>query len=215
MRLAILLLVLLLAACSSNPNIRLYDGAERSPDQLLLVEVPSTLEILSINERKLDGVNRLFTMEDRTLQLLPGEYRIVAFYKEVFDVPPSGHQVVRSDPTQFRVVGSAGSRHRLDFEAPATLDEARKLARNFRGYSLNLASGERRDSEATGLVHQGLLGITAATPAASHSTVAPLPPVETTPAATLDQLDLLKAGWRTATAEERRAFLRWIAEQAE
>ncbi|MFN3713811.1 MAG: DUF2057 family protein [Alcanivoracaceae bacterium] len=214
MRLPILLLICLLTACSSNPNIRLYDGAELSADQLLVVEVPSRLEIVSINERKVDGVNRMFTMEDRALQLLPGEYRIVAFYKDVFDMAPSGHQVVRSDLTEFRVAGVAGSRHRLDFEAPATLDEARVMARNFTGYSIDLSSGERRNSEPSGLVNQGLLGITAASATVSHATVAPLPAAGQQ-TESLDQLDLLKAGWRTATAEERRAFLRWIAEQGD
>jgi uncharacterized protein len=215
MRLLFLLMIGLLTACSSNPNIRLYEGAERPADQLLAVEVPSQLEIVSINEHKVDGVNRMFTMEDRTLQLLPGEYRIVAFYKDVFDMPPSGHQVVRSDPTLYRIAGAAGSRHRLAFDAPANLDEARVMARHFRGYSLDLASGERRDSEATGLVNQGLLGISAGSANVSHATVAPLPQPAGEKTGSLDQLDLLKAGWRTATGEERRAFLRWIAEQGD
>jgi uncharacterized protein len=208
MRVLLLSLLCLISACASQADIRLYEGPTRPAAQLVEIEVPAELEILTINERRIERANRIFSMHPRTLQLEPGNYRIVAFYKDIFEVPPSGHEVVRSDPTLFRIDGAAGSRYRLGFDAPADLDAAKQMARNFTGWHLNLDSGEQHPGIATGLTHHGLLGGITANQAPMSSTRA-VPDA----AAGLDQLDLLKAIWRNANDEERRLFLRWIAEQ--
>ena len=102
---------------------------------------------------------------------------------------------------------TAGSRYRLSFDEPADVDEAREMAKNFAGYSLNLATAEQRPTEASGMMmSQGFLTIQSAPEAASVSSVAPESD------SGLSHIDLLKASWQNATAEERRAFLRWIAE---
>ena len=203
----ILLTLMTLAACARSPDIKLYEGADQPAEKLLLVDVPVELEIVVINERRVEGINKLFSLDDRTLHLQPGEYRIIAYYKNLFELSGNNHEVVKSDPVMYRVSGAAGSRHRLSFDEPADVDEAREMAKNFAGYSLNLATAEQRPTEASGMMlSQGFLTIQSAPEVASVSTVAPEND------AGLSHIDLLKASWQSATAEERRAFLRWIAE---
>ena len=202
-----MLALTILTACASSPDIKLYEGADLPAEKLLLVDVPMELEIVVVNERRVEGINKLFTLGDRTLHLQPGDYRIIAYYKNLFELPGNNHEVVKSDPVLYRLSGTAGSRYRLGFDEPANVDEARQMAKNFAGYSLNLATAEQRPTEASGmLMSQGFLTIQSAPEVASVSTVAP------DADSGLSHIDLLKASWQNATAEERRAFLRWIAE---
>jgi uncharacterized protein len=202
-----LLTLMLLTACASSPDIKLYEGADLPAEQLLLVDVPMELEIVVINERKVDGINKLFSLGDRTLHLRPGNYRIIAYYKNLFELPGNNHEVVKSAPVLYRISGAAGSRYRLSFDEPADVDEAREMAKNFAGYSLNLATAEQHPTEASGMMmNQGFLTFQSAPEVASVSSVAPAAD------SGLSHIDLLKASWQNATAEERRAFLRWIAE---
>src|SRR5690606_27847635 len=73
MRIVIVLLSLLVTACSTSPVVKLYDGADRPAGELLTVRVPVELEILSINDRRIEGASTLFAYGHRDLQLLPGQ----------------------------------------------------------------------------------------------------------------------------------------------
>ena len=197
-----MLLALLLGGCARSPLIPLYEGPVRPASELLQVDVPVELDIIMINERRAEGVNRLFSLDTRTLQMAPGQYRIVAYYKTLFELSGGNHEVVKSDPVIFELEGGAGSHFRLDFDRPADLEQARALARDFRGESVDLTSGTRHPTRASGMmVNRGFLSLQAE-------------PVETTSTEEpLNHLHLLKAGWQNATAAERRAFLQWISEQ--
>ncbi|MCC1496929.1 DUF2057 family protein [Alcanivorax sp. 1008] len=209
MRLTAITLFALLSACAQSPVIKLYEGSELPPQQLLLIDVPVELEIVTINDRRLEGINKLFGFGDRTLQLQPGDYRITAYYKNLFELSDNEHDVVKSDPVLFRVTGQAGERHRLAFDVPADVEAAKQMAKQFSGYSVDLSTGQRRPTEASGMMlSQGFLSVPTAQPAPLYNSVAPA-------AEGLSHSDLLKASWRNATAEERREFLRWIAEQGE
>jgi uncharacterized protein len=209
LRLTAIALLVVLSACANSPAIKLYEGPEQVPEQLLLIDLPMELEVVTINERRVEGVGSLFNFGDRTLHLQPGNYRIIAYYKNMFELPGGQHEVVKSDPVLFRVSGQPGSRHRLSFDVPADVEQARKMAKQFNGYSVDLATSERRPTEASGMIlSQGFLSVPTAEPAPFYSSVAPA-------SDGLSHGDLLKASWRNATAEERREFLRWIAEQGE
>lgn len=209
MRIAVITLFALLSACARSPVIKLYEGRDLAPQQLLLVDVPMELEIITINERRLEGINKLFSFGDRTLHLQPGDYRIIAYYKNLFELSGNDHDMVKSDPVLFRVTGAAGSRHRLAFDVPANVEQARQMAKQFSGYSVDLASGKQRPTEASGMMLSGgFLSVPTAQPAPLYNSVTPATDG-------LSHGDLLKASWRNATAEERREFLRWIAEHGE
>lgn len=216
MRLLLIATLALVSACSSSPVIKLYEGAELLPEQLLLVDIPVELEVISINERRVSGVNRLLSFGDRTLHLQPGDYRIIAYYKNLFELPAGEHEVIKSEPVLFPVSGAAGSHHRLSFMVPKDIIQARQLTKQFSGYSVNLANGKQRPTEASGMMLSGsFLNIPTAPLVGSHINVAPssIDPSNTTETSPLDYGELLRASWRYANSEERREFLRWIAEQ--
>jgi hypothetical protein len=219
MRILIVLLSLLVTACSTSPVVKLYDGADRPAGELLTVRVPVELEILSINDRRIEGASTLFAYGHRDLQLLPGQYRIVAYYKNLFQLNADQHEIIKSDPALFTVNGNAGEVVALAFEKPADVDAAREMAKHFDGWTENLSSGERIASTPSGLIlNQGFIGL-ASTPAAaetaSTASVAPEQPAassSTESSVTTDVLDALKTHWQQASPEERREFLLWMSQ---
>lgn len=219
MRIVIALLSLLVTACSTSPVVKLYDGADRPAGELLTVRVPVELEILSINDRRIEGASTLFAYGHRDLQLLPGQYRIVAYYKNLFQLNADQHEIIKSDPALFTVNGNAGEVVALAFEKPADVDAAREMAKHFDGWTENLSSGERIASTPSGLIlNQGFIGL-ASTPAAaetaSTASVAPEQPAassSTESSVTTDVLDALKTHWQQASPEERREFLLWMSQ---
>lgn len=219
MRILIVLLSLLVTACSTSPVVKLYDGADRPAGELLTVRVPVELEILSINDRRIEGASTLFAYGHRDLQLLPGQYRIVAYYKNLFQLNADQHEIIKSDPALFTVNGNAGEVVALAFEKPADVDAAREMAKHFDGWTENLSSGERIASTPSGLIlNQGFIGL-ASTPAAaetaSTASVAPEQPAassSTESTVTTDVLDALKTHWQQASPEERREFLLWMSQ---
>lgn len=210
---AILATLLLLTACTGSPVIRLYDGPEKPDSEVTRVRVPETLEILNINGQRPAGVNTLFSSGHKDLHLVPGDYQIVAFYKEIWEpAATSSHVVVRSEPVVFDVAGTPGSLFQLGYDAPDTLPGARELANHFSGWSENVASGERQPTRPSGMSRPGLISgltteATAETVAPGAETAAGSPEVDG-----VASLDMLKAWWSQASAEERSAFLRWVAE---
>src|SRR5699024_2377181 len=135
------LMALWLGACTSLTEHHLYEGGERSQAELLVVEIPHLLEVMTVNGKALaNSGGKLLGNNDQTLYLLPGRYTIDAFYKQFWDNNIESHTVVRSQPVTFVVDGKAGDTVKLDFEHPQRLPEAEKLAKNFSGWSLNLTT---------------------------------------------------------------------------
>src|SRR5690625_2034232 len=116
-----------LGACASLQEHHLYDGEERSQDELLTVEVSHLLEIMTVNGKALaNDFGKLLGNNDRVLYLLPGRYEIDAYYKQFWDNNIESHTVVRSQPVTFVVEGKAGETVSMDFERPQRLPEAEK-----------------------------------------------------------------------------------------
>ncbi len=226
-----LLLIVLLAGCQSSQVARLYEGPERAAGDVVVVQVPETLEIISINGQRPAGVTNRIISGDRTLHLVPGSYEIIVFYKDIWTpLGATTHEVLRSKPVVYDIDGRAGESFQLAYEKPETYEAARELASDFSGWSLNSASGKRtatrpsnvsRPGLFSGIAGDGVEQVSHVTPAGAAAAVEPAAdakPVVTTPVptnkATNDSayLDMLKAYWSQASQEERRAFLRWIAE---
>lgn len=237
-RILLIATLALLGACASTtPTIKLYDGAERPASELVTVQLPMQLEVIMINDRRVDAGGALFTYGDRHLTFVPGSYRIVASYKELWQLTADEHEVVKSDPALFTVDGNAGDVFRIDYDRPDDVEAARAMADDFSGYVENIASGERVAGEPSGLVlNQGFISVITAgavsdvseapatsvapqSAASSPEVAAPVASVaapSTAPASSeLPLLDLLKAQWSQATAEERRAFLQWVSQPAQ
>ncbi len=227
---------LLLNACTQAP-VRLYAGPVRDAASLSSIELPEQLEVAQLNGVDVPAANGMGSKGDKTLELAPGRYDLLVFYREIWS-QGDNHEVLRSDPMRFVFEAAAGQRYKVDYPRPGSLSEAAALARSFKASITNQATGQQTESEISGLAFRGgLLAqvqgdhtlVPAVTREAGQQVVAPLSqtlapvagattsPVaasapesaETLPAD--DQLLLVKGWWNQASAEQRRAFLEWIA----
>jgi uncharacterized protein YccT (UPF0319 family) len=238
--LVFMLSVAALAGCSTAP-VALHD-AEVPQAAVATIILPEQLEVATINGLEIEGASGMLTRGDKTLEVAPGRYELVVFYRELWEGADQ-HDVLRSDPALFIVDAAPAGRYRLDYERPANLAQARLLAADFSGWVENLATGERTASVDSGLqFRRGLVPavtfddtlVPSADVAGGGQSVAPLPragapataespiapaPVTGAPGAAAASgpegswLELMQGWWRQATSEERRAFLRWLAEQ--
>lgn len=186
----------------------LYEGRELPQEQLLIVEVPHLLEVMTINNKALaNSAGKLLGNSDQKLYLLPGRYEINAFYKQFWDNTIESHTVVRSQPVTFVVEGKAGEVVQLDFERPQYQADAEKLAKDFSGWSLNLNTQTKTPTQATQMRRPSLLASLQdnSTPVATTETLAPLSEQQ-------NMVLKLKALWNVASEEEKREFLLWMAE---
>ena len=216
----------LLSGCAQQPPVQLYAGESRPQSQVLTLEVPTELEIHSINGRPYTAANSMFGASDKRLHLQPGAYRVHAFYKNGFDIDGGiSHEVVRSRTAIFNFEGKAGETWRLEFDRPRNLAEAREFTNDFPAWALNTGNGERIEAKAGNrntTVLSAMLGSTEVAPEATSvaplgSAIAAPQAVSLNPApaatATLPHSDAtlttLQQMWNLLTPESRKAFLNW------
>src|SRR5690606_10100810 len=117
--------------------------------------------------------NALFGTQDKTLHLQPGQYRINAFYKDVFDVDGGvSHEVVRGRSAVYSIDGKSGETWKLEFERPANLAEAGLLQAAFIRRAVNARTGDRVEA-GRGQGHGSLLGALMAAGAADAASTGP------------------------------------------
>lgn len=219
----------LLGACA-NPHLRLYDGTPRPASEIAVIRLPEALEVIRINGQDIKGARGSFNKGEKTIDIAPGRYELLVYYREIWELGGQ-HDALRSNPVLFVVDAAAGQTYRIGYAQPRTYDAARQLAADFRGWSED-ANGQRQPSQASGLkFRDGLMAQfsgsddlvpdTRARQAGGGQVVAPLasgaPPSaagpQPTPQGERDWLSLMQGWWQQASADERRAFLRWVAEQ--
>tara|TARA_R110001599_G_scaffold210870_15_gene408224 strand:+ start:622 stop:1284 length:663 start_codon:yes stop_codon:yes gene_type:complete len=217
----------MLAACAQREPVKLYSGAEQPAAQVVVVEMPYTLEVLNINGQPVPAANSMTGNRDRKLHLQPGQYRINAYYENIYDVDGGlSHEVVRTRSATFMIDGQAGDIWRLDFDAPQNLTEARAMKDEFSGWAQNTRSGQRNPTEPgpayVSLVGQLMGGGSSPTysdevkplGAQAPVTAAPVVPSQAAPATqTLPHTDAtlttLQQLWLMLSPESRQAFLQW------
>jgi hypothetical protein len=246
------LAVVSLAGCAADPVI-LHDP-EVPQAAVASIVLPEQLEVASVNGREIEGASGMMTKGEKTLELAPGRYELLVFYRELWELGDE-HEILRSDPALFIVDAAPGGRYRLDYKRPTGVESARELAADFTGWAQDLATGERVPAQESGLqFRRGLVSaltfddtlVPAAEQVADGQMVPPLPagdaaaaaggvtpapvpvpvpvpvPASQGAAGTIPSaepmpeeswLDLMKSFWGEASSEERRAFLRWLAEQ--
>lgn len=216
-----------LVACAQQSHVQLYPGSAQAREQVLTVVVPYELEVQSINGETVPAANALFGNQDKTLHLQPGQYRISAFYKNIFDVDGGlSHEVIRGRTAVYSIDGKSGETWRLDFDRPANLSEAQLLQDEFNSWAVNTATGERVAAE-RGQRNSSVLSVLMGAGAHDEaSTVAPLNAAAAAPAAmqstprasevaadTLPHneatLTTLKQLWHLMSPDSRAAFLEW------
>src|SRR5690554_1829131 len=106
------------------------------------------MEVQSINGESVPAANALFGTQDKTLHLQPGEYRINAFYKNVFDIDGGlSHEVVRGRTVVYSIDGKPGDTWELQFQKPANLSEAKLFEDEFSSWAVYARTGERVTAE--------------------------------------------------------------------
>lgn len=217
----------LLSGCAQQSHVKLYPGSELPKAQVVVVEVPDTLEVVSINGQELPLANSRFGTKNKTLHLQPGKYRINAYYKNGFDIGGGlSHEIVRTRGAVYSLDGRAGDVWKLEYNEPANLQEARAMKDTFAGWSKNQLTGERIETtvgaEPTSAVNQLLGGNSSAVAqttvepldsAQTHSNVGVPVPSRAAPSQTLPHsdatLNTLQQLWLMLSPESRKAFLDW------
>src|SRR5690606_11681554 len=137
----VLALSCLLVACAQQSHVQLYPGSAKQQSQVLTVVVPFELEDQRSNGEHVPAADALFGNQDKTMHLQPGQYRINAFYKNVFDVDGGlSHEVVRGRSAVYSIDGKSGETWKLEFERPANLATARMLKDEFISYAVNTSN---------------------------------------------------------------------------
>tara|TARA_R110000751_G_scaffold94534_5_gene184454 strand:- start:3028 stop:3852 length:825 start_codon:yes stop_codon:yes gene_type:complete len=231
--------VLLLSACAQQAPVKLYSGSEQPASQLVVVEMPNTLEVLDINGQPAPAANRMVGNNLRELELQPGEYRINAYFENGYDVGGGlSHEVVRTRSATFSINGQAGDVWRLEFPEPSNLKDAQAMEDSFAGAAVNTRTGQRV-ATVPGPAYVSLLGqmlgTGSAVAATSGDAIAPLgtqpqaasqsaavvaaPVVVPSQAAAPQQtlpandatLSTLKQFWLMLSPQSRQEFLDWTA----
>jgi len=228
----------LLSACAQQAPVKLYSGPEQPSSQVVVVQVPDTLEILDINGQPAPDANRMAGNDLRELQLQPGGYRINAYFENGYDIGGGlSHEIVRTRSATFTIDGQAGDVWLLDFAEPDNLQEAQAMEESFAGAAVNTRTGQRVATEpgpayvsllgqmlgsgtqSVGTSTTGIapLGSEGAQPAAATAVAAvPVPSQAAAPEQTLPAndatLSTLKQLWLMLSPQSRQAFLDW-AEQ--
>lgn len=217
----------LLSACAQQSHVKLYEGVELPKEKVVVVQMPSTLEVMSINGQDVPAANAMFGADSKVLHLQPGKYEISVFYKNIFDIGGGlSHEVVRTRSAIFSLNGTAGDDWRLAFDEPANLREARAMEDQFSGWAENLRTGERIATEAgarpASSIKQLLGGETARDD--TRSAVAPLNGTPRTASASAPltagahaqtlphsdaTLSTLQQLWRMLSPQSREAFMDW------
>jgi hypothetical protein len=234
--------LLTLGACA-NPQLRLYDGGQKPDSKIALVTLPEAIEAARLNGVEVKGASGLWTRGDKVLELTPGRYELLAFYREVWEHGDS-HDVLRSDPVLFVIEAKPGEQYRVEYVHPDNYAQARQLAADFSAVLVNEATGKRTASQPsgvrfpTGLMAQfsgaselesadgqarpGQQQVIEPMGAAAARSVSPEPVTDqraaeraASPATPRDAdwVGLMQAWWKQASPAERRAFLRWVGEQ--
>jgi len=227
--------LLALTACASA-DLRLYDGPAKPAAELALITMPEQLEVASINGAEVPGAKGMWTHGDKRLQVVPGRYEALVYYREVWEANGESDVLRSRNPALFTIDAQAGHEYRIDYERPGTYDDARKLAQDFRGWVDDRTAGTRTASTDSGVAFKAgvIAQVTGDTTLVSsvpdggdakNTVVQPLAPapgaaaaspqaaVRAAPPAGRDWVALMKGWWKQASADERREFLRWVGEQ--
>lgn len=191
-RMLTLAALLVLAACAS-PNLRLYEGAARPAADIAVITMPEQLEVASINGAEVPAAKGMWSSGEKRLEVLPGRYEALIYYREVWNVGSDGEIIRSRQPALFRIDAQAGHRYHIDYPRPANVEDARKFAQRFHGWVEDRSSGTRTASSDSGLEFQsgivaqltGNTTLVAARPAekGSIAAVQPLAPTAETAAA--------------------------------
>lgn len=222
--LLLILFALLATACANQSNLKLHT-TEKPLEQLLQVEIPITLELQSVNGQEIENFGTLFRNKPQIVELLPGDYDLTVVYRDFFTINNDKHEKVTSPPILYQVSGQPGDLWKLATVEANTLEQAKALAADFKGFSLNTQTGAtlpaipqaaRRSGFLSGLLSsensstevQPKQPQTIAPKDDSLPVAAPIASGDSSPA-----LQQVQALWPSLTLQQKMEFLEWVKTQ--
>lgn len=209
----LLVLSVLLAACSATGPVRFYSGPPQPKDKLAIVNVPAAITVLSIDGQEVDSPSK--TSGSYEVQLQPG-YHLIEFRYELYWGDSVTGMLVKSKDTGVDTVFEAGKTYALRYQKPQGANQAYKFLDDFPATLVDLSSGKQYSSyviknlEATLIAQKAKAKSAGQTPAASmtSATTAAMPNAET--AANADPVKRLKFWWLMANKQQRKQFTDWM-----
>lgn len=197
-----LLLITIIAGCSSSGPMKAYDeAAVTDKSQLAIIYIPPDLEVESV-----DGVEQdtpFIETGFNEVHVLPGKHDIELTYERFWGGASSGY-LISSNPVTITMKAEAGKKYIVKFHAPKDQWQAEMLISNLKPW-VESKSGQKI---ATKTVKGKAPNISAAKAKASSS---PLSAEEIV--ARQKPLEKLKFWWKLAEKKDRKAFQKWVKEQ--
>ena len=113
-----ILLVLLSSCANANKPVRAYAGVERPAAEIARFQIPSALEILAVDGKKLE--TPYVPGSQYELEVLPGEHVLKVVYAELWGDPTTS-EYVTSDAFLFKLSVGAGRTYVFKHNGPEDL----------------------------------------------------------------------------------------------
>lgn len=206
-------LMLVLAGCSSAvTKLDTWEGDPTTAVNAATLKTPGAIHVSQVNGRSMTN----YLMDDLALDygLLPGENQVVFTYKTIWaktGVVRNGESkvhVIESEPQVVRFDAAPNETYRLEFDKPESRRQAEEMIPAFSAAVVG-ASGQTLAQSSSW--SPGDSAPVARTPVPDESGAQPVDggTFSSNGGSSLNQL---KDVWRTATDEEKKAFLRWAFE---
>ncbi len=209
-----------LYGCASGP-VQTWEGEKLNAGEMALLKAPSSIRIMSVNGKSMPD----YLLDNLAVdyQLKPGITRVTYRYESVWASNQKNEEgknvpvVVRSTAQDLRFNALAGEVYEFRFAQPADRIEAQRLASDFK-VELVTAAG-RSILQLPDLVEKSEITATEPTTPETVSTatlhanqLSEKQAPEKLPQQSgkeMQRLDALKSIWGSASAEEKKEFLRW------
>lgn len=209
-----------LSGCASGP-IQTWEGDKLGLQQTALLKAPADVRILSVNGKSTPDY--LIDNMAFDYQIKPGDTTIELRYESVWASAKKDEEgknaplVARSKVKAIRFVAMAGVEYRIQFDHATSKSGALALADNFNAVLVDATGAELAKTASPitsaalvaeapvvtqGVAQEVQASATTASPAPIYQSVQPA-------ASNLPKIDALKVLWGSATAEEKKEFLRW------
>jgi uncharacterized protein YccT (UPF0319 family) len=185
--------ILLLSACSSVQQIRLYQGPPLHTQQEARIFLPESFNIVEFNGHAVQQSSLRFRVGETTLAIPPGQHILVFQYQDIWDVDDENHDTLSTGHIVFKFDAKAGEEFNIQFPHLKTYEQAMTFTQN---PNVQLIS----PSQAIEGSH-----LKKKKPMVFNQQV--------TDPVSYPNLKQLKFWWEQATQYEREAFLTWQKDQ--
>lgn len=222
-RLIVVILAVILTACSSGTIVKTYEGEKLQAQSLAVLTAPEYISLVSVNGKRVPKY--LLSSINTNYGLKPGINVVVFEYESVWAKAAVGSEGARSELVssgrkEVVIDAIAGENYNFDFAKASNVRDAKVLAENFSAQVVNASGAVIAQSTEPGIYKTATKPASVvATPvvtelAAENSvgvTAAPVPqPVAADQASqALPTIEGLKVLWKNASAEEKKSFLKW------